>query len=242
MDHICANQATCWTSWEKVIYWYDIISLHWYNIFQCLLSPYRVIAASVFCSIGFLQHRVIAASGFCSIGFLQLGFLSYRVIAYRVYGISGFCIPGYCLRGKISGFCHIGFLFKIAGVFVISGYCISGLWHIGFLLMLARVFVYRVIDIGFLTVWFLISGFDLEPFSSSFLLQALAPISFVQHGPGFRAPQNIERYKVAWYYLIYAVGTFCNCAGGLFTKKPFNLMDIWTKRITTRRTKQKLNP
>jgi hypothetical protein len=29
--------------------------------------------------------------------------------------------------------------------------------------MLARVFVYRVIDIGFLTVGFLISGFDLEP-------------------------------------------------------------------------------
>jgi hypothetical protein len=72
------------------------------------------------------------------------------------------------LRGKISGFCHIGFLFKIARVFVISGYCISGLWHIGFLhvgflIMLARVFVYRVIDIGFLTVGFLISGFDLEP-------------------------------------------------------------------------------
>jgi hypothetical protein len=112
-----------------------------------------------------LQHRVIAASGFCS---KLLGFLSYWVIAYRVYGISGFCISGYCLRGKISGFCHIGFLFKIARVFVISGYCISGLWHIGFLhvgflLMLARVFVYRVIDIGFLTVGFLISGFDLEP-------------------------------------------------------------------------------
>jgi hypothetical protein len=29
---------------------------------------------------------------------------------------------------------------------------------------MARVFVYRVIDIGFLTVGFLISGFDLEPF------------------------------------------------------------------------------
>jgi hypothetical protein len=113
------------------------------------------------CSIGFLQHRVIASSGCCNIGFLQHQLLQHRIIAYRV-----FVILGYCLRGIISGFWHIGFLFKIARVFVISGYCISGLWnigflHVGFLLMLARVFVYRVIDIGFLTIGFLISGFDL---------------------------------------------------------------------------------
>jgi hypothetical protein len=90
-----------------------------YQVIAYRFIVYWVIAASGFCSIGFLQHRVIAASGYCSI--------------ISGYCILGFCISGYCLRGKISGFCHIGFLFKIARVFVISGYCISGLWHIGFL-------------------------------------------------------------------------------------------------------------
>jgi hypothetical protein len=43
-----------------------------------------------------------------------------------------------------------------------------GFLHVGFLFMMARVFVYRVIDIGFLTVGLLKSGFDLEPILARF--------------------------------------------------------------------------
>jgi hypothetical protein len=106
------------------------------------LLQHRVFAALGYCSIGFLQHRVFAASGLWHIGFLHIGLL---------------------LEGQNIGFLSYQVFVQDYLGFVISGYCISGLWHIGFLLMLARVFVYRVIDIGFLTVGFLISGFDLEP-------------------------------------------------------------------------------
>jgi hypothetical protein len=79
-----------------------------------------------FLHIGLLHIRSL------HIGLLHIGLLQYRVIA-------------------ISGFCHIGFLFNIARIFVILGYCISGLLHTGFLhvrflFMMARVFVYRVFD------------------------------------------------------------------------------------------------
>jgi hypothetical protein len=126
-----------------------------YQVIAYRFIVYRVIAASGYCSIGFLQHGVIAASGFCSIGLLHIGllhqgqnigFLSYRVF---VQECSGFCH---------IGLLHIGFLaYRVFAcrVFVhaCSGFCISGYW-------------YRVIDIGFLTVGFLISGFDLEPWAS----------------------------------------------------------------------------
>jgi hypothetical protein len=56
-----------------------------------------------------------------------------------------------------SAFCHIGFLyigFLSYRLFVISAFC-----HIGFLF-------YRLIDIGFLTVGFFRSAFDLESSNS----------------------------------------------------------------------------
>jgi hypothetical protein len=83
---------------------------------------YWVIAASGYCSIGFLQHRVIAASGFCSIGLLHIGLLhqgqNIGFLSYRVF------------VQECSGFCHIGLL------------------HIGFLayrVFACRVFGYRVL-------------------------------------------------------------------------------------------------
>jgi hypothetical protein len=56
---------------------------------------------------------------------------AYWVIAYRVIA---------CRVIAISGYCHIGFLFKIARIFVISGYCISGYCNIG--LLSYRVFIF----------------------------------------------------------------------------------------------------
>jgi hypothetical protein len=66
------------------------------------------------------------------IGLLHIGLLQYRVIV-----ISGFC-------SRLLGFLSYR-------VIAISGYC-----HIGFLFKMARVFVYRVIDIGFLTIGYVI--------------------------------------------------------------------------------------
>jgi hypothetical protein len=75
---------------------------------------------------------------------VRLG-VNIRLLQYRVFAISGYCNIGF-LQYRVtvtarSGFCYIGLLH-------------IGFLHVGFLFMMARVFVYRVIDIGFLTVGF----------------------------------------------------------------------------------------
>jgi hypothetical protein len=149
-------QNAIWTSrFSKEVTWSwqipILLDIAWKShVIACRIA-YQVIANQ------FFAYRVIAYQVF-----------AYRVIAYRViaYQVIAYRVIAYRVIA-ISGFCHIGFLFNIARIFVILGYCISGLLHTGFLhvrflFMMARVFVYRVIDIGFLTIGLLKSGFDLE--------------------------------------------------------------------------------
>jgi hypothetical protein len=111
-------------------------------------------------------------SGYCKSGFCISG---YCISGFCISGycISGYCISGYCISDYcISGYSNIGLLSYRVFVQDCSDFCHIGLLHIGllhigflhvgFLFMMARVFVYRVIDIWFLTVGLLISGFDLE--------------------------------------------------------------------------------
>jgi hypothetical protein len=121
-------------------------------------------------------YRLFGISAFWHIGFFgisafwHIGFLAYWLFCILAYHISGFCSIGllhigFLRRFTRSAFCHIGFLFLLARLFVISAFCISaflhiGFLHIGFLLMISSFLSYRLFVISaFCFIGFLISAF-----------------------------------------------------------------------------------